>query len=87
MTDGLAVTLPHGALSGQDALCTRPIGLAQTAAQVTCHMQEELIEALIRGMHPGIEQRPRQGAAWLDGNRALSRASYVSRLRQRAIFD
>ena len=33
MTDGLAATLPHGALSSKDALCTRPISMAQPAAQ------------------------------------------------------
>ena len=84
MTDGLAATLPHGALSSKDALCTRPIGMAQPAAQMTCHVQEALISALTRGIHPGLEQIPRQSAARLDRNRALSEHR-VGRSLQRAI--
>ena len=79
MTDGLAATLPHGALSSKDALCTRPIGMAQPAAQMTCHVQEALINARTRGTHPGLEQRPQ-----LDRNRALSEHR-VGRSLQRAI--
>ena len=84
MTDGLAATLPHGALSSKDALCTQPIGMAQPVAQMTCHVQEALINARTRGIHPGLEQRPRQSAARLDRNRALSEHR-VGRSLQRAI--
>ena len=84
MTGGLAATLPHGALTWQDALCTQPISVAQPAAQVTCHMQEELIDARTRGTHPDLEQRLRQGSSRLDRNRALSEHR-VGRVRQRAI--
>ena len=83
MTDGLAATLPHGALSSKDALCTQPIGMAQPAAQMTCQVQEALINARTRGTHPGLEHRPREAVARLDRNRALSRAS-VGQARQRA---
>jgi hypothetical protein len=44
MTIGLAATLPLGALTGQDTLCTQAIGVAQPAAQVTYHVQEELTD-------------------------------------------
>ena len=49
MTDKLAATLPHGALSGQDALCTQPIGMAQPAAQVTSHVYEGLFMGHLMG--------------------------------------
>ena len=84
MTDGLAATLPLGALSGQDALCTQPIGVAQPAAQVACHVQEELIDTHNRGTHPDLEQIPRHCSSRLDRNRALSEHR-VGRVRQRAI--
>ena len=84
MTDGLAATLPHGALSSKDALCTRPIGMAQPAAHMTCHEQEALINARTRGTHPYLKQIPRQIAARLDRNRALSEHR-VGRSLQRAI--
>ena len=84
MTGGLAATLPLGALSEQDTLCTQPISVAHPAAQVACHMQEELIDARTRGTHPDLEQRPRQGFSQLDRNRALSEHR-VGRVRQRAI--
>ena len=57
--------------------------MAQPAAQVTYHVQEELIDARTRGIHPGLEHRPREAVARLDRNRALSRAS-VGRAQQRA---
>ena len=63
MTDKLAATLPHGALSGQDALCTQPIGMAQPAAQVTSHVYEGLFDARSRRRYPGLQQRHRQCAA------------------------
>ena len=84
MTDGLAATLPHGALSSKDALCTQPIGMAQPVAQMTCHVQEALINARTRGIHPGLEHRPREAVARLDRNRALSEHR-VGRSLQRAI--
>ena len=84
MTAGLAATLPHGALSSKDALCTRPISMAQLAAQMTCHVQEAFIDARTRGTHPYLEQRPRRSAARLDRNRALSEHR-VGRSLQRAI--
>ena len=84
MTDGLAATLPHGALSSKDALCTQPIGMAQPVAQMACHVQEALINARTRGTHPGLEHRPRQSAARLNRNRALSEHC-VGRSLQRAI--
>ena len=64
--------MPLGALSGQDALCTRPIGMAQPAAQVTFHLFEKLIDERFRGLHPGLGQRRRQGFARSDRDRALS---------------
>ena len=84
MTDKLAATLPHGALSGQDALCTRPIGMAQPAAQVTFHLFEKMIDARPRGLHPELEQRRRQGFARSDRDRALSEHR-VGRARWRAL--
>mgnify|MGYP001264614520 CR=1 FL=1 len=47
-------------------------------------MQEELIGARTRGKRPDIEQKPRQGTARLDRNRALSEHR-VGRACQRAI--
>ena len=84
MTGGLAATLPLGARSGQDALCTWPIGMAQPAAQVTCFLFEKLIYARYRDLHPELEQRLRQGFARSDRNRALSEHR-VGRARWRAL--
>ena len=87
MADELAATLPLGTLSWQDALCTQPVVLAQPATQVTCNMQEELIDERNRGTHPDLEQRPRQGAARLDRNRALSEHRLVARVREPSRTD
>ena len=84
MADELAATLPLSAPSDQDALCTRPIGLAQPAAEVTFHLFEKLIDARPRGLHPGLGQRRRQGFARSDRDRALSEPR-VGRARQRAL--
>ena len=47
-TDGLATTLPHGAPSSKDALCTWTVGVAQPPALGTSHAQQKLFDAHCR---------------------------------------
>ena len=51
---------------------------------MTCYLFEKLIDARLRGLHPGLEQRRRQGFARSDRDRALSEHR-VGRARWRAL--